>query len=54
MDVLLAPESVRYIVAALLSAGSIYGAIRADLRWMRRSVSRAHQRIDDHLENHAK
>jgi len=46
------------IVTSLVTAGAVYGGIRADLRNMKeritlaeKSVSRAHERIDDFLNS---
>jgi len=46
------------IITSLLCAGGVYGGIRADLRNMKeridnaeRSVTRAHERIDDFLNS---
>lgn len=41
------------VVVIVATAGACYGAIRADLRHLRDSVTRAHERIDDHLQQHA-
>ncbi|MBT2180484.1 hypothetical protein KKP06_21960 [Ralstonia pickettii] len=45
-------DMLKLMAGCLISAGSVYGAIRADLRSMRESVTRAHDRIDRHIENH--
>lgn len=33
------------ILNALASAGAVYGAVRVELRWLRRDVDLAHKRI---------
>lgn len=43
------PEFVYQIGVGVLFAGAIYGGIRADLKSIRESVTRAHQRIDEIL-----
>lgn len=45
-------DAVKYIATALLSAGAVYGGIRADLHAMRKGIERAHERIDRHIEGH--
>lgn len=45
-------DAVKYLGTALLSAGAVYGGIRADLRAMRASIERAHDRIDRHMQGH--
>lgn len=51
------PEMITQLVYALIGAGAVYGGIRADLRGMHerivtaeKSASRAHERIDQHLD----
>lgn len=51
-------ELIGQVLAAVFTAGAIYGAIRADIRALiervgnvERSASRAHQRIDSLLQN---
>lgn len=39
-------ELIAVIVAQLIAAGAVYGAIRADLRYLRRDVDAAHARLD--------
>ncbi|WP_177313075.1 hypothetical protein [Burkholderia ubonensis] len=51
MGALLTPELAIQLAAMVLTAGSIYGAIRAELRMMRTSIDRAHERIDNLLES---
>ncbi|MBY4945075.1 hypothetical protein K6V92_00355 [Cupriavidus respiraculi] len=45
-------DALKYIATALISAGAVYGGIRADLRAMRASIDRAHERMDNHLQGH--
>ena len=52
-----APSLVVQVVGYILLAGAIYGGIKADLRNMHaqievalKSATRAHERIDNHLE----
>lgn len=40
------------IVAGIVGAAAVYGGIRADLKSMRESLTRAHVRIDDHIKEH--
>jgi len=49
-------EIATLLVTGLFTGGAVYGAIRADLRYMRERIaanehtaSRAHERIDDFL-----
>jgi hypothetical protein len=46
---------LRGLVEALIAAGAVYGGVRADLKNLRerieevrRSATRAHERLDDH------
>lgn len=43
-------EWLAVVVAQLLAAGAIYGGIRADLKHLHDSTTRAHERIDYLLE----
>jgi hypothetical protein len=50
-------DLIREIIGALFLAGAVYGGIRADLKaihhrlfLLEQSLSRAHERLDDHLE----
>lgn len=45
------PELIHQLVVTVIVGGAIYGGIRADLKWLRASVERAHQRIDDHIQH---
>lgn len=40
------------LVSCLFSAGALYGAIRVDVKYQRRDIDRAHQRIDNHEEKY--
>lgn len=51
------PAWLQSVLVSVFSAGAIYGGIRADLRTLHekvasaaKSASRAHERIDNHLE----
>lgn len=41
------------IIKVVASAAAVYGAIRADLKTMKQSLDRAHERIDKHIDDHA-
>lgn len=42
------------VVSMLVSAAAVYGAIRADLLTMKKSLDRAHERLDQHINDHAR
>ena len=46
------PEMWQQLAFSLIAAAAIYGGIRADLKWLKSSVERLHERIDDHIEGH--
>lgn len=39
------------MVVGLFMAGGVYGAIRVELKYLRRDTDHAHRRIDDHEQN---
>lgn len=45
-------EFIYQLLALLVTCGAVYGGIRADLKSMRESLTRAHCRIDDHINEH--
>lgn len=46
------PEFWLQLAGLLVGAGGVYAGIRADLRHLGAAVSRAHERLDDHLGGH--
>jgi hypothetical protein len=53
-------EFLLQIMLAIGAAGSVYAAIRSDLarlhersNYAQEAITKAHSRIDEHLENHA-
>ena len=47
-------ELLYQVLVGLGAAGAVYGGIRADLKNMKASVERAHERLDNHIENHGR
>lgn len=48
----MSPEFIYQLLATLAGVAAVYGGIRADLKSMRESLTRAHVRIDDHIAEH--
>lgn len=55
----LTAEFILQVLIALASGGSVYAAIRADLATLHertssasKSIERAHQRLDEHIDQH--
>lgn len=40
------------VITAVFSAGSVWGVVRIELRYLRRDVDRAHDRIDQLERRH--
>jgi hypothetical protein len=41
-------ELVEIVVQAFVTAAAAWAAVRVELRWLRRDVDHAHERIDRH------
>lgn len=41
-------------LSMIISAAAVYGAIRADLQTMKKALDKAHERIDQHINDHAR
>ena len=40
------------IITGLFMAGGVYGALRVELKYLRRDTDHAHRRIDDHEKHY--